>query len=88
MKSSTVPWVVAAFALGCATASTAQQFVVPTARAANAPTWQYLCSTYENGLTEVKLAENNQALFNTLGDKGWELIGQLGPNMVCFKQPG
>ena len=88
MKSSTIPWAIAAFALGCATATTAQQMVVPTARAATAPAWQYACTTFEAGITEVKFAENNQVLFNDFGAKGWELVGKLGPNMVCFKRPG
>jgi Spy/CpxP family protein refolding chaperone len=88
MKSPTVAWIIAAFALGCAAATTAQQVVVPSARAADAATWQYKCTTYKQGLTAARLAENNESEFNAHGAEGWELVGQVAPTMVCFKRAG
>jgi hypothetical protein len=88
MKSPTVPWIVAAFALGCAAATTAQQVVVPTARAADATTWQYLCRHHEEGATAEREVEKNQVAFNAHGAEGWEFVGQAAQGTVCFKRPG
>lgn len=88
MKSPTIPWIVAAFALGCAAATTAQQAIVPTARAADTPTWQYLCTKYESAATVRLMNEKNQEAFNAYGAEGWELIGAFDHAAVCYKRQG